>query len=94
MEAQVNSDGLARIDCGIRVAEVGDADGVGTVVPAAVESTAEVATGLEALERALRTPDYRVGGYPAVVVVDPSATDHVGILTPDDLPDLYDLLGR
>jgi putative intracellular protease/amidase len=93
VESVTDADGVALLDLRIPVGEVTAAPRVHTVRPATVAGDDPISRATEALEKALRTPDDVPGGYPAVLVIHGERTPP-GILTADDLPGLYDLLGR
>ncbi|SFK19204.1 hypothetical protein [Cellulomonas sp. KH9] len=83
--------GLVLLDLSATVGDVVASVGSTPVTVLPWSSTAPEA--LEALEAALLLPDDEPGGYPAVLFHD-EASDRTAIVTADDLPGLYDLLGR
>jgi hypothetical protein len=94
LETHVDDDGLALVDLAVSVADMASASAVGPVIPALVSTQAPVSAAVQALEAALAMPDTQPGGYAVVLVC---GTDHLkrpSILAADDLPRLYDLLGR
>jgi hypothetical protein len=94
LEAEADEGGTVLADLHCEIGAVARHPRVGPVIPRVVDSDADVHTALAALQEALRTPDSEPGGYAAVLVRKPQLEDVPGLLTSDDLPRLYALLGR
>jgi hypothetical protein len=92
VEAAVDQDGVATID--LTTSVVSAAASVGVVRPVVLGREASAAEALDAFERTLTVPDSEPGGYPALLLVGTRPDDPPSIITADDLPRLYDLLGR
>lgn len=67
---------------------------VGPVQPRVLGHDATLSDALKEMEKALRTPDSQPGGSAAVLITEAAVSDSPRILASDDLPRLYELLGR
>jgi hypothetical protein len=94
LEAETDVDGTALTDLTLPVSTLADRPDVGPVQPRLLEQDATLSDALEELEGALRTPDSQLGGYAVVLVVQQNVSAAPWILASDDLPRLYQLLGR
>ncbi len=94
LEAESDDDGTALTDLTMPVSTLADRADVGPVQPRLLGPDATLSEALKELEGALHTPDSQPGGYAIVLIgrKEPSAAPW--ILASDDLPHLYDLLGR
>lgn len=77
-----------------RVDDANPGPDVGPVQPRLLEPDATLSHALKELEGALRTPDSEPGGYAVVLIHQQGASGSPWILASDDLPHLYNLLGR
>lgn len=93
VEVQAEDDGTLLADLSLPVGDLADDARIGPTHPVVLSASAPVAAALARLEEALRLPDQAEGGYP-VVLVAPRPGQRAKILSSDDLPRLYDLLGR
>lgn len=94
LEAEADADGAVITELSSPVRALADHPAVGPVIVRHLTTSSTVIDGLQELEQALRTPDAEPGGYPVVLVSREADTDVEWILTADDLPRLYGLLGR
>lgn len=94
LEAEADQDGAVLSELSSPVSALADHPGVGPVLVRQMASTATVIDALHELEGALHTPDALPGGYPTVLARGRSLADELWILTGDDLPRMYGLLGR
>lgn len=94
LEVEADIDGTALVDLRATVGSLADDPRIGPVRPRTLPATATVSTALEELEAALCTPDSEDGGYALVMLVASAPEDRPRVLTSDDLPEMYDLLGR
>jgi CBS domain-containing protein len=94
LEAETDDDGTALTDLTLPVSMLADRPDVGPVEPRLLGPNATLSDALRELEEALRTPDSKPGGYAVILINRPEAAASPWILASDDLPRLYDLLGR
>lgn len=94
LEAEADEEGAVLSELASPVSALADHPTVGPVLVRQVASTATVIDALHELEGALRTSDALPGGYPTVLARGRSLADELWILTADDLPRMYGLLGR
>lgn len=93
LTAEAGEGATVTVDLRPTVSALADDTRVGAVRPALLLGSATVDEAVAALEYATRFPDDAAGGYPATLIT-PSRNRPPRILTADDLPRLYDLLGR
>lgn len=94
LESETDVDGTALTDLTLPVCTLADRPDVGPVQPRLLGPDATLSDALTELEGALRTPDSEPGGYAVVLINRPEASESPWILASDDLPHLYNLLGR
>lgn len=94
LEVEADADGTALVHLGVTVGSLADNVRVGPVRPRTVPRSATVARALEQLESALCTPDSEDGGYSLVLILPTKPNELPRVLTSDDLPRMYELLGR
>ena len=94
LEAETDVDGSALTDLTLPVSTLADRPDVGPVQPRLLSPEATLSDALKELEGALRTPDSEPGGYAIILIIRPDASVSPSILASDDLPRLYELLGR
>jgi len=94
LEAETDVDGTALADLTLPVRTLAERRDVGPVQPRLLEAEATLSDALKELEGALRTPDSEPGGYAVVLIIRPDPSASPWILASDDLPRLYELLGR
>jgi len=94
LEAETDMDGTALTDLTLPVSTLADRPDVGPVQPRILQADATLSDALKELEGALRTPDSQDGGYAAIIINGPEASSSPWLLASDDLPRLYELLGR
>ncbi len=95
VEAAADDSSTSLVDLSSTLREIGADPAVGMTVPARLPWSATVTEALESFEQTLVTPDDQPGGYPAVLLVrEPGDAAAPAILTADDLPRLYQTLGR
>lgn len=94
VEASAEREGAALVDLAEPVRTLAEHEHVGPVVPQVLSPAAAIEDALELLERASHLDDRLPGGYPVVLVTRPCPDAAVRILTADDLPRIYTLLGR
>jgi CBS domain-containing protein len=94
LEAETDVEGTALTDLTLPVRALAEHPEVGPVQPRVLGRDATVSEALAAMERALRTPDSQPGGYAAVLITGHDEPGSPRILASDDLPRLYELLGR
>lgn len=90
---EADIDGTTLVDLSTTVGALATHPSVGAVTPRLLAASAPLSTALDELEQALQTPDSAPGGYPFLVVL-PRKAGNPQVLATDDLPDLYDWLGR
>ncbi len=93
-EAAVERDRTALLDLDAPVHQLAEHPGVGPVLPRLLSAGSTVPDGVRELEAALRTPDVEPGGYPLVLLLAADSRQGPRVLAADDLPHLYDLMGR
>jgi hypothetical protein len=93
-EAEADRDRTALLDLDVAVYALAEHSGVGPVRPRLLGPRATVPDGARELEAALRTPDVEPGGYPLVLLLPDNSSHAPRVLAADDLPQLYDLMGR
>lgn len=76
------------------VRALADHPAVGPVMVRHLPTSATVIDALQELEHALRTPDAQPGGYAVLLISRQADPDVLWILSADDLPVMYGLLGR
>jgi hypothetical protein len=94
IEAETDLDGTALTDLMLPVSCLADRPDVGPVQPRVLGPDATPSDALKELEGALRTPDSQPGGYAVVLITRQDAPAPPWILASDDLPRLYEILGR
>jgi hypothetical protein len=94
LEAETDAEGSALTDLTLPVSSLADRQDVGPVQPRLLGPDANLSEALMELEGALRTPDSEPGGYAAVLINRRDVSAAPWILASDDLPRLYELLGR
>jgi hypothetical protein len=94
LEAETDAEGTALTDLTLPVSTLADRPDVGPVQPRLLGPDATLSEALTELEGALRTPDSEPGGYAAVLINRKDRSADPWILASDDLPRLYELLGR
>jgi hypothetical protein len=94
LEAETDAEGTALTDLTLPVSALADRPDVGPVQPRLLGPDATLSEALTQLEGALRTPDSEPGGYAAVLIRRRDMSAAPWILASDDLPHLYELLGR
>jgi hypothetical protein len=94
LEVAADEDGAALLDLHTSVGALADDPRIGPVVPRILQKGTTVSRALDQLELALSTPDSEPGGYAFLLLLGPTANHAPHVLTSDDLPRLYDLLGR
>ncbi|HEX7535976.1 MAG TPA: hypothetical protein VF391_03110 [Dermatophilaceae bacterium] len=94
LEAETDEQGTALTDLNLPVSALADLPDVGPVQPRLLGPDATLSEALTELEGALRTPDSEPGGYAAVLIKRKDVSAAPWILASDDLPRLYELLGR
>ncbi len=94
LETETDEEGTALTDLMLPVSSLADRPDVGPVQPRLLGPDASLSDALTELEGALRTPDSEPGGYAVVLINRQDASASPWILASDDLPRLYELLGR
>jgi hypothetical protein len=94
LEAEADDAGTALTDLTLPVRTLADRPDVGPVQPRVLGHDATLSEALRELEGALRTPDSEPGGYAVVLINRKDVSASPWILASDDLPRLYELLGR
>jgi len=94
LEAETDTEGTALTDLMLPVSTLADRPDVGPVQPRVLGPDASLSDALTELEGALRTPDSEPGGYAVILINRQDAPASPWLLASDDLPRMYDLLGR
>jgi hypothetical protein len=94
LEAETDDDGTALTDLTLSVSTLADRSDVGPVQPRLLGPDDTLPDAVRELEAALRTADAKPGGYAVILVLRPDESASPWILASDDLPHLYELLGR
>ena len=94
LEAETDVNGTALTDLMLSVSTLANRPDVGPVEPRLLGSDTTLSDALKELEAALRTPDSEPGGYAVLLIIPQDVSASPWILASDDLPRLYNLLGR
>jgi hypothetical protein len=94
LQVHADDSGLALVDLTQPVATLADDPRVGPVQPRRVPPATLLAEAIDQLEEALHLPDHEPGGYPFLLVDAAGSRTPPKVVSVDDLPQAYDLLGR
>ncbi len=94
VEHATQEDGACLLDLNLPVRHLADEAGPGPIIPRMLTTQSRLSDVVLEMEQAFITPDHEPGGYPCVLVTEPSGDNAPFLMAPDDLPHAYRLLGR